>query len=395
MPNTSAINIEDLRRRAKRRLPRALFDFVDGGGEDEWSVRENRAAFERLTFRPRVLVDVSQRDQTTTVLGQTLSSPVVCAPTGLSGLVWPRGEIEAAKAAKKVGSIYTLATRATCSIEEVAEAVDGHLWFQVYVMNDRDITRRLVERATAVGAKAMFLTVDVPVVSQRERDLRNGFTVPPKITVKNAVDTLRRVDWLWRMLRGPKITDRNFLGLSSRAGGSDLVHLGGFVNRQYNPSVTWDDFRWFRSLWTGPLVVKGILTAEDARKAVDLGADGVVVSNHGGRQLDYLPAAIEALPEVVDAVGNRAEVLLDGGVRRGTDVVKALALGARACMVGRPYIWGLASGGQPGVERALTILQTEVDRTLALIGRPTLADLDRTALRRAAGVAEPAAATAF
>lgn len=376
-----AINIDDLRRRARRRLPRALFDFVDGGGDDEWTVRENRAAFERITFRPRVLVDVSVRDQTTTVLGQPLASPIVCAPTGMPGLLWPRGEVKAAKAAARVGSIYTLATRATCSIEEVAEAVNGRLWFQVYVWQDRDVTRRLVERAAAVGAKAMFLTVDVQVVSQRERDLRNGFTVPPKITLRNALDTLRRIDWLRRMLTGPRITDRNFLGLSSRAGGSDLVRLGGYVTGLHDPSVDWDDFRWFRSLWSGPLVVKGIMTAEDARKAVDLGADGVVVSNHGGRQLDYLPAAIEVLPEVVDAVGGRTEVLLDSGVRRGTDVVKAVALGARACLVGRPYLWGLASGGQAGVERALRILQTEVDRTLALIGRPTLADLDPSAVR--------------
>lgn len=376
-----AINIEDLRQRARRRLPRAVFDFVDGGGEDEWSVRENRAAFERITFRPRVLVDVSERDQTTTVLGQKLASPIVCAPTGMPGLLWPRGEIEAAKAAAKVGSIYTLATRATCSIEEVAEAANGNVWFQVYVWRDREVTKRLVERAAAAGAKAMFLTVDVQVVSQRERDLRNGFTVPPKITVKNALDTIRKVDWIRRVLGGPKITDRNFLGLSHRAGGDDLVRLGGYVTSLHDSSVDWEDFRWFRSIWKGPLIIKGIMTPEDARMAVDQGADGIVVSNHGGRQLDYMAASIDALPEIADAVGDRTEILLDSGVRRGTDVVKALALGARACMVGRPYLWGLGSGGQAGVERALTILQTEVDRTLALIGRPTLAELDRTAVR--------------
>jgi L-lactate dehydrogenase (cytochrome) len=328
-----------------------------------------------------VLVDVSKRNQTTTVLGQKLATPVVCSPTGMPGLLWPRGEIEAAKAAATMGSIYTLATRATCSIEEVAEAANGHVWFQVYVWQDREMTRNLIERAADAGAKAMFLTVDVQVVSQRERDLRNGFTTPPRITFRNATDTLRRVDWLWRMLRGPKITDRNFLGLSTRAGGDDLVRLGGYVNSLYDPSVNWDDFRWFRSIWKGPLVVKGVLTGEDARKAADLGADGIVVSNHGGRQLDYCPAPIDVLPEIVDAVGDRAEVLLDSGVRRGSDVVKALALGARACMVGRPYLWGLASGGQAGVERTFTILNTEIDRTLALIGRPTLADLDPSAVR--------------
>jgi L-lactate dehydrogenase (cytochrome) len=377
-----AINIEDLRQRARRRLPRALFDFVDGGGEDEWSVRENRAAFERITFRPKILVDVSKRDQSTTVLGVPLKSPIVCSPTGMPGLLWPKGEIEAAKAAAKVGSIYTLATRATCSIEEVAEAAEGRVWFQVYVWQDRKMTQQLVERATAAGAKAMFLTVDVQVVSQRERDLRNGFTTPPKVTVRNALDTIRRVDWMRRVLiGGPKITDRNFLGLRHAAGGDDLIRLGGYVNSLYDPSVNWEDFKWFRSIWNGPLIVKGVLTPEDARKAVSYGADGIVVSNHGGRQLDYCPASIEALPEIVDAVGDKIEVLLDSGVRRGTDVAKALALGARACMVGRPYLWGLASGGQPGVERALTILQVELDRAMALLGRPTLADLDRTTVR--------------
>ena len=380
-----AITIEDLRARARRRLPRALFDFVDGGGEDEVTLRGNRAAFERITFRPRVLVDVSHRDASTTVLGVPLATPLVVAPTGMPGLLWPRGEILMARAAKARGSIFTLATRATCCIEEVAEATGGHVWFQVYVWRDREVTRRLVERAKESGAKAMFLTVDVPVVSQRERDLRNGFTVPPKITVRNALDTLRRVDWLVRTLRGPKITDRNFIGLAATAGGSDLVKLGGYVNRLTDASVDWDDFRWFRRLWDGPLVIKGIMTAEDAKLAIDAGADGVVVSNHGGRQLDYLPQGIDALPEIVDAVGHRTEVLLDGGVRRGTDVVKAVALGARACMLGRPTLYGLGAGGQAGVERAIEILQTEIDRTLGLLGRPRLSDLDRSAVRWAGG----------
>jgi len=387
-----AISIEELRARARRRLPRALFDFVDGGGEDEATLRANRAGFERITLRPRALVDVSRRDARTTVLGVPLAAPLVLAPTGMPGLLWPRGEVAAARAAKAKGTIFTLATRATCCIEEVAEAAEGHVWFQVYVWRDRDVTRRLVERAKAAGASAMFLTVDVGVVSQRERDLRNGFTVPPKITVKNALDTLRRIGWLTRMLRGPKITDRNFLGLAATAGGSDLVKLGGYVTGLHDSSVDWDDFRWFRRLWDGPLVVKGIMTAEDATRAVDEGADGVVVSNHGGRQLDYLPQAIEALPEVADAVGHRVAVLLDSGVRRGSDVVKAVALGAKACMVGRPFLWGLASGGQPGVERAVEIFQAEIDRTLGLLGRPTLADLDRSAVRVPAGDAERALA---
>jgi L-lactate dehydrogenase (cytochrome) len=379
-----AINIDDLRRLAMRRLPRAVFDFADGGAEDERTLRANRLDFSKLMFRPRVLIDVSQRDQSTTILGQRVSSPLIVAPTGLAGMLWPRGEMVAARAAAKRDVIFTLSTLGACSIEEVAEASAGPLWFQLYVMKDRDVTRRLVERARQAGYKALCLTVDLPVLGQRERDLRNGATIPPKITVRNVVDVLQRLQWLRGVWFGPKITFQNFVG-SSAALSDNAGTLWQYVNSLNDPSVDWDDLAWFRSLWPGPLAIKGIMTAEDARRAVSEGIEAIIVSNHGGRQLDSLPSAIEVLPEIVDAVGDRAEVILDGGVRRGTDVVKALALGARACMIGRPMLYGLGAAGQAGVERSIEILQNEIDRSLALLGRPTLADLDRTAVRAVGG----------
>ena len=379
-----AINIDDLRRRARRRLPRAVFDFADGGAEDETTLRANRRGFGQLTFRPRALVDVSERDQSTTILGQRVRSPLVIAPTGLPGLLWPRAELALARAAAKRGIIYTVSTHASMTIEEVAQGASGPLWFQLYVLRDRELVRRLVERAQAASYRALVLTTDVPLLGQRERDLRNGATIPPKITVRNVLDTIQRVGWLRRVLLGPPITFKNFVGTTASAG-DDPVSLWSYVSKQHDPSVDWDDLAWFRSLWSGPLDVKGIMTGEDARRAVDHGVDAIVVSNHGGRQLDGLPSAIEALPEVADAVGDRAEVILDGGVRRGTDVVKALALGARACMIGRPALYGLGAGGQVGVERAIEIFQTEIDRALGLLGRPRLADLDRSAVRWAGG----------
>jgi len=375
-----AINIEDLRRRARRRLPRAVFDFVDGGANDETTLRANRAAFRRLTFRPRVLVDVSSRDQSTTVLGERLSTPLILGPTGLAGLTWPRGEIAAARAAAKRGALFVLSTHSTCSIEEVAVAAHGPLWFQLYVGRDRQVTRSLVERARAAGYRALCLTVDVPVLGQRERDLRNGFTIPPRVTVGNVLDVLRHVGWLRGVLAGPRVTFRNFLDAEGVTSTSALA-LGAYIQQLHDPSVNWDDLAWFRSLWPGPLALKGIMNSEDARQALEHGVDAIVVSNHGGRQLDGLPAAIEVLPEIATAVGGRAEVIYDGGIRRGADVVKAIALGARACMIGRPFLYGLASGGQAGVERALEILEKDIDRTLALIGRPCLSDLDCSAVR--------------
>ncbi|MGI8549557.1 MAG: alpha-hydroxy acid oxidase [Dehalococcoidia bacterium] len=373
------VTIEDLRKRARRRLPRAVFDYIDGAAEDEVTMRQNRTAFEHLRFRPRVLVDVSAIDQSTTVLGQRLASPLILAPTGLCGMATNRGEIHAARAARELGIAFTLSAMSAVSIENVAQEAPGPHWFQLYVWRDRELTRSLVERARAAGYRALVLTVDVPVPGQRERDLRNGATIPPRITLRNAIDSVQKVGWLLRMARDPWLDLANVKGTASGSTGR-AFSLAAYVNSQFDPSVNWDDLAWFRSLWSGPLAIKGIMTGEDARRAVDYGADAIIVSNHGGRQLDGLPAAIEALPEVVDAVGSRTEVILDGGVRRGTDVVKALALGARACMIGRPYLYGLGAGGQAGAEQAIRILRAEIARTLALLGRPALPDLDQSAV---------------
>ena len=378
-----AISIDDLRRLARRRLPRAVYDFIEGGAGDELTVTRNRAAFERLLFEPRVLVDVSKREQSTVVLGERVATPVILSPTGMAGLSWPKGEVVAARGAHDAGTIYTLSTHSSCSIEEVAAGAPGPLWFQLYVWQNRDLTRSFVERARAAGYRALLLTVDVPVISRRERDLRNGFTVPPRVTARNVLDTLRRAGWVRRVLMGQRrLTLANLVGAPG-APRTDIVTLAGVANRQVDPSISWADLAWFRSLWSGPLLLKGVMTAADARRAAEHGIDGLVVSNHGGRQLDGTRATIEALPEIVDAVGNRMEVLLDGGVRRGADVVRALALGARAVMIGRPYLYGLATGGQAGVRRALEILANEVDHVLALTGVPRVADLEPSLVRRA------------
>jgi isopentenyl diphosphate isomerase/L-lactate dehydrogenase-like FMN-dependent dehydrogenase len=374
------LTVEDFRRAARRRLPRSVFDFVEGGAGDEVTLGRNRTAFDGLAFQPRILVDVAKRDQSTTVLGERVETPVLIAPTGIAGVCWRRGEIQAARAARQAGTIYTLSTHASCSIEDVARAAPGPLWFQLYVWQNRELTRGFVERAKAAGYRALLLTVDVPLVSTRERDVRNGFVVPPRFTLRNCLDTLRRPRWMANVLLGPRLTLANLV-TASGAGGAGLVTLGRLAQRQFDPSVTWGDLRWFRSLWPGPLVLKGVLTVADARLAIEHGVDGIVVSNHGGRQLDGAPASLEVLPEIVDAVGGRAEVLLDGGIRRGADVVKALALGARAVMIGRPHLYGLAVGGEAGVGRVLDLIRGEIDKTLGLLGVPRIADLDRSALR--------------
>jgi L-lactate dehydrogenase (cytochrome) len=376
------VNIDDLRRRARRRLPRAVFDFIDGGAEDELSLRLNRLAFQRVLFRPRVLIDAGHVDLSTTLLGQSLAAPLVLAPTGLCGMAASRGEVLAARAASSARVPFTLSSMSAVSIEDTMHEAPGPHWFQLYVWRDRELTRSLVERAAAAGYRALVLTVDVQMAGQRERDLRNGATIPPRVTVANALDSLVHAPWLLRMARNPRI---DFVNVSrgKAAGRSGPLALAAYVNQQFDPTVSWKDLDWLRGLWQGPLAIKGITTAEDAVRAVDAGVDAVIVSNHGGRQLDGLPAALDVLPEVVDAIGHRSEVILDGGVRRGTDIVKALCLGARACMIGRPYLYGLGAAGQPGCEMAINLLKLEMTRVLTLLGRPNVADLDRSAIRLA------------
>ena len=373
-----AINIEDLRSRARRRLPRVIFEFIDGGAQDETTLRANREDFQKWRFRTRVLTDVSSRDQSTTLLGQHCASPLILAPTGLAGLLSRRGELAAARAAEKYGVPYCLSTMSTCSIEEITTETTQPKWFQLYVLRDRGLTKEFIERARASRCTALVLTVDTKVQGPRERDMRNGFTVPPRFSLATILDFARHFSWLFDVGLGPRIAFRNFEG--TKAAATDAVTITEFIAGQYDLTVNWRDVEWFKSAWGGPVLLKGILSVEDAKLAAAHGVDGVIVSNHGGRQLEGAVSAVHALPAIADAVGDRLEVVLDGGIRRGADVVRARALGAKACMIGRAWLYGLASEGQAGVERALEILRDEIDITLTLLGRPTLADIDRGAL---------------
>jgi L-lactate dehydrogenase (cytochrome) len=375
----NAINIADLRRQARQQLPRAVFEFVDGAAQDELTLGANRSDFERIWFAPRTLVDVGERRQSARVLGQDFSSPLVFGPTGLAGVLWPHGDVVTARATAQAGIGYCLSTNANGSIEEIAAQARKDFWFQLYVQRDRGMARSLVERARAAGCPTLVVTVDLPVQGPRERDVRNGFTVPPRLGPDNVFDYARRIGWLWRMATGPRIRFGNLEG----AGGerNNLTTVAQHIGKQFDPTVTWEAIDWLRGLWPGKLALKGILHPDDARLAVQHGVDAVIVSNHGGRQLDGAPSAISALPGIVDAVQGQAEVLVDGGIRRGADVVKALALGAKACLIGRASLYGLAAGGPAGVARAIEILRDEIDITLTLLGRPDVTKLDRTALR--------------
>ena len=375
-----AINIEDLRSRARRRLPKVIFEFIDGGAQDETTLRANREDFQKWRFRTRVLTDVSTRDQSITLFGQRCASPLILAPIGLAGLLSRRGELAAARAAEKYGVPYCLSTMATCSIEEITTETTQPKWFQLYVLRDRGLTKEFIERARAARCTALVLTVDTKVQGPRERDMRNGFTVPPRFTLATMLNFARHFSWLFDVGLGPRIAFRNFEG--TKAAATDPVTITEFIAGQYDLTVNWRDVEWFKSAWGGPLLLKGVLSVEDAKVAAAHGADGVIVSNHGGRQLEGAVSAVHALPAIADAVGDRLEVVLDGGIRRGADVVRARALGAKACMIGRAWLYGLASGGQPGVERALEILRDEIDITLTLLGRPTLGEVDRDALER-------------
>jgi L-lactate dehydrogenase (cytochrome) len=370
--------VEDYRRLARRRLPRLAFDFIDGGADAEVTLRRNVDAFERLTLRPRQLVDVSARSLQTTVLGERVGLPVLIAPTGMSRVAGPGGDVAGARAAAGAGAVFVLSTMSSHSIEEVRAASAGPLWFQLYLWAERAILERLLERAQAAGCRALVVTVDVPVIGNRRRDARNGFSLPPRVRWRTAADLLRHPRWL---AHAPSaVGAAHFLDDAGVSPGAKMEHAR-MVNRLLaNPGSTWGDLGWLRQLWPGPLLVKGTLTAEDARAAVDCGVDGIVVSNHGGRQLDGTSATIDALVEVAEAVGDQVELLVDGGVRHGTDVIKARALGARAVLIGRPWLYGLAAGGEAGVAGVLEILRAEIDRALALLGRPRFDDLDASVL---------------
>jgi L-lactate dehydrogenase (cytochrome) len=370
--------VDDLRRRAERRVPKMVTDLVAGGADKEITLRRNQSAFDAIVIEPNYLVDVGGRDLSTSILGMPVESPVMFGPTGLSTLIHRDGELALARAAGAAGSIYVLSVYAGYSLEEVAAAATGTLWFQVYLWKDRGVTRELLERAKAAGYRAAVLTVDVPVNGQRERDLRNGLTVPIRVTPRSAIDVALHPSWLYRVARHPLPIHGSLRGIPG-AGGDSGTGLIEYANRDLlDPTQSWKDLEWLREIWAEPLAVKGVMSLGDAQRTVERGAEGVWVSNHGGRQLDGARASIEALPRIVDAVGDRAEILFDGGIRRGTDVVKAIGLGARACAVARPYWWGLGAAGEAGARRVLEILNSEIDRAMALSGVTSLDQIGRS-----------------
>jgi L-lactate dehydrogenase (cytochrome) len=377
-----AASVADLRAIARRRLPRGVFDYIDGGAEDERTMAANMAAFAGATFRPRVLRDVGDVDPSTTLLGRPLPLPLVLAPTGFTRIADPDGELAVARAAARAGLPYTLATQSTRSIEEVAEASGGPKWFQVYVWRDRGLVKEMIDRAATAGYEALVLTVDTAVLGRRERDVRRGFSLPPKVGLGTLVDGAVHPGWTWRFLRSEPILFANVREGLAVGDGTTAVTLSEYVNTQFDPGLSWRDVEWMRSVWDGPLVIKGIQAVDDAQLAAEAGVEAIALSNHGGRQLDSAPATLDLVAPVADAVGDRVEIICDGGVRRGSDIVKAVALGARACMAGRAYLYGLGAAGERGVDHVLRLLDADVRRTMALVGASTVRELGRELVDR-------------
>jgi len=369
-----ALNIADLRRLAQRRLPSPLFHYIDGGADDESNVHGNTEAFARARLVPEVLVDVSAVDLRTRVFGRELAMPLFLSPTGMTRFFHHDGEAAVARAAARAGTCYSLSTLGSTSIEDVAAAGEGPKCFQIYVMRDRGLTREFIQRCREAEFDALALTVDVPVPSNRERELRYGFTLPPRLTPSGIAGFARRPRWLYRYLTTPTPVLANVAHRIDQ-GSSDVSSLMQYVADQFDPTVQWDDVEWMIGEWGGPFAVKGILSPADARRAVAAGASAIMVSNHGGRQLDGALSAFDALGPIADAVGGDCEIICDGGIRRGTHVLKALARGATACSMGRPYLYGLAAGGEAGVSRALELLRVELERDLALLGCRTVEEV--------------------
>ena len=370
--------IADLKRIYKRRVPKMFFDYADSGSWTEGTYRANEEDFAAIKLRQRVLVDMSDRSLETTMIGEKVSMPVALAPTGLTGMQQADGEMLAAQAAEAFGIPFTLSTMSICSIEDVASVTTRPFWFQLYVMRDHDFVRSLIDRARAARCSALVLTADLQIVGQRHKDLRNGLSAPPRLTAANLFDMARRPRWSMAMLRTQRRTFRNVVGHAKGVG--DLSALAAWTNAQFDPRLSWDDVAWIKEYWGGKLIIKGILDEEDARHAAESGADAIVVSNHGGRQLDGAPSTISMLPRIVEAVDGRTEVHLDGGIRSGQDVLKAVARGAQGTFIGRPFLYGLGAMGQDGVTLALEIIRKELDTTMALCGKRLISDIDRSVL---------------
>src|SRR5262245_17128933 len=366
--------IEDLRQLHKQRVPKAFFDYADRGSYTEDTLRANSEDLQQIKFRQRILVDVSKRDLSTTILGEPAAMPLILAPLGLLGMQHGDGEIHACRAAQAAGIPFTQSTMSICSIEDIAAAVDKPFWFQLYVMKDRGFMKSLLERAIAAKCSALVLTVDLQVIGQRHQDIKNGMTVPPEWSLSKLIDFATKPAWVAGVLQGKRRTFGNLAGHLKIS--EDITSLSTWINSQFDTSLNWKDVDWIRSIWPGKLVLKGILDSEDAEIAAKSGAQAIVVSNHGGRQLDGAPSSIEALPEIADTVGSKLEILFDGGIRTGMDIMRALALGAKSCMIGRAYTYGLGAAGQAGVAKAIDLLANELTTTMALCGVNKISEID-------------------
>lgn len=370
--------IDDLRDLHMRRVPKAFFDYCDRGSYTESTLRANREDLSHIKFRQRILVDVASRSLNTTILGEPAAMPIALAPIGLTGMQHGDGEIYACRAAHDAGIPYTLSTMSICSIEDVASSVKKPFWFQLYMMKDRGFMKSLIERAIAAKCSALVLTVDLQVIGQRHADIKNGMTVPPQWKLSTLFDFATKPAWVSGVLRGKRKTFGNLAG--QMAGTEDLTSLSEWISTQFDPSLSWKDIEWIRNIWPGKMIIKGILDIADAREAVKTGAEAMVVSNHGGRQLDGAPSSISVLPEIVQELGSQIEIMFDGGIRTGQDVLRALALGAKSCMIGRAYVHGLGAGGQAGVAKAIDIIGKELSTTMGLCGISRIADIDRRIL---------------
>ena len=370
--------VEDFRQLAQRRVPRMFYDYADSGSWTEGTYRSNETDFQKIKFRQRVAVDITHRNLRSSMIGQDVTMPVAIAPTGLTGMQHADGEILGAKAAERFGIPFTLSTMSICSIEDIAQHTSKPFWFQLYVMKDRDFMERLIDRAKAANCSALVLTLDLQVLGQRHKDIKNGLSTPPKPTLTNLINLATKPRWCVNMLGTKRRSFGNIVGHAK--GVSDLSSLSAWTAEQFDPALCWDDIEWIKKRWGGKLVLKGIMDAEDARLSVESGADALIVSNHGGRQLDGAPSSISALPGIAEAVGKEIEVWMDGGIRSGQDVLKAIALGARGTMVGRAFLYSLGAMGEAGVYRCLQLMANEMDVSMGFCGRTDINEVDRSIL---------------